>query len=78
MDGLVSLLQSRKFWIAIVGVGGVVLSESFGWEPEAVSSLTTAIVTIAGVLIAAIAVEDAAEKHNGPMDPPSMDAPGEY
>ena len=65
MGGIISLLKSRKFWIAVVGVGGVVLSESFGWEAAAVESLTGAIVVIAGILIAAIAVEDAADKSKG-------------
>jgi len=63
MDGIKSLLKSRKFWVAVVGLGGVILTESFGWDEASVSTLSTAIVTIVGVLIAAIAVEDAAEKH---------------
>ena len=65
MSGILSLLKSRKFWIAIVGILSVVLNESFGMDEVSVKSLSDAIVVIVGILIAAIAIEDSAEKIRG-------------
>lgn len=62
MNGLKSLLQSRKFWIAVTGLVGVVLSEAGGWDEASAGALTDALVVVATVLIGAIAVEDAAVK----------------
>jgi len=67
MNGLKSLLRSRKFWIAVAGVCGVILTETFGWTEADAHTVTTAIVTIASVLIGSIALEDAATKRHGDM-----------
>lgn len=52
------LLQSRKFWIALFGVAQAVVLHYFE-VPDAIWQSITALVA---VLIASIAVEDAAEK----------------
>lgn len=62
MNGLKSLLQSRKFWIAATGLAGVLLAEVFGWDEASAGALADALVVVATVLIGAIAVEDAAGK----------------
>jgi hypothetical protein len=49
-----ALLRSRKFWIAVFGVGQAVVLEYFD-VPEQVWQ---AIAALAGVLIAGIAIED--------------------
>ena len=65
MNGLKSLLRSRKFWTALAALAGVVLTEALGWDEASASSLADALVVVATVLIGAIAVEDAAEKIAG-------------
>lgn len=55
MTNLSYLLKSRKFWIAIFTIVGLVLT-SFGIEEFPVEQ----VADIAMVLIAAIAIEDAA------------------
>ncbi len=62
MGGLKSLLVSRKFWMALAALFGVVLTEAVGWDETSAASLADALVIVATVLIAATAVEDAAEK----------------
>lgn len=62
MNGLKSLLQSRKFWTALAALAGVVLSEAVGWDEGSAGDLADALVVLAAVLIGAIAVEDAAGK----------------
>jgi len=58
MAGLLSLLKSRKFWLAVFGcVQAIVLN--YLNVPEAIWQ---SIVILVGVLIGAIAVEDAGEK----------------
>lgn len=52
------LLTSRKVWL---GVAAVLVAAEVIPEDKA-ETLVTAIVTIAGIVIAAIAVEDAADK----------------
>lgn len=51
-----SLLHSRKFWLAVFAVVQAVLFQFF---PDIPDELWQAIVAIVGVLITAIAVEDA-------------------
>ncbi len=58
-QGLGSLLRSRKFWLAVVGVIQTVV---FFFWPGMPEQLWQAINTILMVLIGAIAVEDAAKK----------------
>ena len=58
-DFLKVLLRSRKFWLAVFGcVQAVVLH--YANVPD---EIWQSIVVLVGVLIASIAVEDAAEKH---------------
>jgi hypothetical protein len=60
LDFLKALLQSRKFWLAFIGViGAVIVFAQGGIDAQA---LVDAIVTLAGIVIAGIAVEDAAAK----------------
>ena len=54
-----SLLYSRKFWLAVFAVIQAVLFQFF---PDIPDELWQAIVAIVGILIAAIAVEDAGAK----------------
>lgn len=62
LDFLKALLQSRKFWLALLGViGGVVMYLQGTITPEQLVDLIT---TLVGVLVGSIALEDAA-KHYG-------------
>ena len=63
-EGLLSLLKSRKFWLAVVGV---IQSVLFSLWPEFPQELWLAIDGLIAVLITMIAVEDAALKRNGPI-----------
>lgn len=60
------LLQSRKFWIAVVtcvvDVAVVIVSQFAPQQAEFIFGIVTPITVLAGVLIASIAVEDAAQK----------------
>jgi uncharacterized membrane protein len=55
---LLYLLQSRKFWISVVGLVSVLYVAATGREELPVDALVDAIVTIVGVLVASIALED--------------------
>ena len=55
---MASLLRSRKFWLAVVGIVQVLALDYFG-VPE---DIWQAIAALIGVLIAGIALEDAGEK----------------
>ena len=61
MANFASLLKSRKFWLAVVGVVQVIVLDAFGVNPE----IWQAIAGLLAVLIAGIAVEDAGEKAAG-------------
>ena len=61
MDGLKSLLKSRKFWLAVFGVVQSLLFH-FVEIPE---EIWLSIDGLVMVLITSIAVEDAAAKANG-------------
>lgn len=55
-----ALLQSRKFWLALLGlIGAIIVYVQGGIDANA---LVDAIVTLVGIVIAGIAVEDAAQK----------------
>lgn len=60
------LLQSRKFWIAVVAcvvdITVVVVSQFAPNQAEFVFGIVTPVTVLAGVVIAGIALEDAAEK----------------
>jgi hypothetical protein len=56
-----SLLRSRKFWLALFGVVTAVVSHFF----EIPQDIWLAIEGLVGVLIATIAIEDAALKSSG-------------
>lgn len=56
-DGLLSLLKSRKFWIAVIAITQTVV---FGLIPSFPPEIWAAIDALAVVLIGAIAHEDAA------------------
>lgn len=55
------LLHSRKFWLAVFGVVQALVLHYLAVPEE----IWQSIVALVGVLIAAIAVEDAAEKRAG-------------
>lgn len=55
------LLVSRKFWLAVFGVVQALVFHYLNVPDE----IWQAIAALAGVLIASIAVEDAAEKRAG-------------
>lgn len=58
-----ALLQSRKFWMALLGVvAGIVLYVQGAIDAGQLADL---IVALAGIVIGAIALEDAAEKRAG-------------
>ena len=63
MEGLLSLLKSRKFWLAIFGVVQVLVFHFLNVPDE----IWQAIAALVAVLISAIAVEDAAEKRAGEL-----------
>ncbi len=54
-----ALLRSRKFWLAIVALAQTIL---FQFVPQFPQEVWLSINGVLAVLIAAIAVEDAAEK----------------
>ncbi|HUV82891.1 MAG TPA: hypothetical protein VMW53_07450 [archaeon] len=60
MDGLKSLKYSRKFWLAAFGVVQTLVLYFLKVPDE----IWQSIATLVGVLIASIAVEDAATKLN--------------
>ena len=66
MNVFLSLLRSRKFWAAVLGVVSVVLVNLGLKElaPEQVTAITDAITWIVSALIAGVAVEDAAQKRS--------------
>lgn len=61
MDMIRALLNSRKFWLGVLGVVGAVILYAQG-AIEA-SELVDAILVLVGALMATIAIEDAAEKN---------------
>ena len=58
---LSSLLKSRKFWLAVVGVVQAVVLHYLAVPDE----IWQSIMALIGVLITMIAVEDAAAKSSG-------------
>ena len=60
MNGLISLLYSRKFWLAVFAVVQAIVFQYFNVPDE----VWQAIATLVAVLITAIAIEDGAEKLN--------------
>ncbi|MHC4714997.1 MAG: hypothetical protein ACYTAN_17280 [Planctomycetota bacterium] len=65
MGGVRSLLKSRKFWTAVAAIMVLVAVNVFNWRPETAEALAENVVSIAVILIGAIAIEDAAEKFSG-------------
>lgn len=61
MDGLKSLLKSRKFWMAVFGVAQAVVLHYLAVPDE----VWQAIAGLVAVLIASIAIEDAGSKAGG-------------
>jgi hypothetical protein len=59
---MASLLKSRKFWLAVFGAVQTIL---FQFVPDFPKDVWVAIDAIVGVLIAAIAIEDAGAKIAG-------------
>ena len=57
-----SLLRSRKFWLAVVGVAQSIVSV---YVPSFPKEIAVQINLLLGVVIASIAIEDAAEKASG-------------
>jgi len=58
---MASLLKSRKFWLAVVGVLEVVVLDYLGVP----ANIWQAIAALIGVVIAGIAIEDAGAKSAG-------------
>lgn len=61
MQGLQSLLYSRKFWLAVFGVVQATIFQFVDVPDELWQAITALVMT----LIAAIAIEDAAQKRAG-------------
>lgn len=61
MKTLLLLVRSRKFWVAVFGLIGVVASEVYNVPQETIAAWTAICMT----LIGAIAYEDAATKSQG-------------
>lgn len=60
MKTFISLLQSRKFWLALIAfIVAAVLFVQGQISPE---QFVDAVIALVGVLVAAIAIEDAALK----------------
>jgi len=55
---LVSLLKSRKFWAAVIGVVGVTLVQLNVVDQAAADKLTEAIMVILGLFILGTGLED--------------------
>lgn len=60
MDGLKSLLYSRKFWLAVFGIVQALVLKYF----QVPDDIWQAIAGLVGVVIASIAIEDAGAKAN--------------
>jgi hypothetical protein len=58
MGNLRYLLLSRKFWLSVVGLLSVIYVAVTGREPLPDEAIVEAIVTLVGVLVIAIGVED--------------------
>ena len=58
-DFVIALTRSRKFWLAVFGILQALVFEYLNVPDDVWQS----IAALVGVLIASIAVEDAAEKH---------------
>jgi len=58
---MASLLKSRKFWLAVVGVLEVVVLDYLGVP----ANIWQAIAALIGVVITGIAIEDAGAKSAG-------------
>jgi hypothetical protein len=59
---MASLLYSRKFWLAVFGVAQALVFQYLAVPEDVWQSIAGLVM----VLIAAIALEDAAEKHGAP------------
>lgn len=59
---MISLLKSRKFWLAMLALGQTIL---FQFVPNFPESVWLSIDSVLAVLISAIAYEDAASKSIG-------------
>lgn len=65
MNGLRRLIQSSKFWVALMGVMGTVLIQGVGMEPETASAVTKAILALAGAYILGTSIEDTTGRNGG-------------
>lgn len=54
---LLRVLQSRKFWAALIGLI-LILVTSWGQDPYPVEAVVTAIMGVVGAYVAAVAWED--------------------
>lgn len=61
---MIGLLKSRKFWIGISALIAVVAMQ-FGISESKAEELSAAVLTVAGLLIGGIAIEDAGAKIAG-------------
>lgn len=61
---LIALLRSRKFWVGLITA--IVMAVAFFQGAITAEQLADALVILAGVIIAAIAGEDMAEKARKP------------
>lgn len=66
------LLQSRKFWIAVVtflvDVSAVVVAKFFPEWAEFTAQIVGPMTALAMAVIAGIAIEDAGQKMSGPQE----------
>ncbi len=59
------LLQSSKFWAAIIGIVGVVLVQLLNVPEDMALKIQAAIVTLVGLFIGGTALEDVAKNLRG-------------
>jgi len=73
MSVIARIFSSRKVWIALAGVAACIIT-ILGADPEKWTPLITAIVTLSGVVIASIGIEDGAAKFSGEFTETVKDA----
>ena len=58
MDGLKRLINSSKFWVALMGMVSIVLVQGLNVTPETASAVTKAILALASAYIIGTSIED--------------------
>lgn len=58
------VLQSRKMWATLIGLILMVVTAIANKQPIDVNALVSGIVTLVGIYVASVAIEDGLTKHN--------------